>query len=142
MLGAADRCLEMAVDYAKVRVQFGRAIGSFQAIKHILADMFARQELARAAVYAAGATLDHPEVGHPESAARGARIIAGESAMKNARACIQIHGGIGFTWESDLHLYLKRVEYDRRAFGTASKHRERLASVLRARLESGEPVIQ
>jgi alkylation response protein AidB-like acyl-CoA dehydrogenase len=134
-LGIAEGTLEIALAYAKEREQFGRIIGSFQAIKHILADMFARQELARAAVYAAGATLDHPEVGHPESAARGARIIAGESAMKNARACIQIHGGMGYTWEVPDHYYLKRCWVLESAFGSAEEHS--LAIAERVSAESG-----
>lgn len=126
-LGIAEATLEIALAYAKEREQFGRIIGSFQAIKHILADMFARQELARAAVYAAGATLDHPEVGHPESAARGARIIATESAMKNARSCIQIHGGMGYTWEVLDHYYLKRCWVLESAFGTTDEHASAIA---------------
>jgi len=134
-LGIAEGTLEIALAYAKEREQFGRIIGSFQAIKHILADMFTRQELARAAVYAAGATLDHPEVGHPESAARGARIIAGESAMKNARACIQIHGGMGYTWEVPDHYYLKRCWVLESAFGSPDEHA--LAMAERVSAESG-----
>jgi alkylation response protein AidB-like acyl-CoA dehydrogenase len=134
-LGIAEGTLEIALAYAKEREQFGRIIGSFQAIKHILADMFTRQELARAAVYAAGATLDHPEAGHPESAARGARIIAGESAMKNARACIQIHGGMGYTWEVPDHYYLKRCWVLESAFGSPDEHA--LAMAERVSAESG-----
>jgi alkylation response protein AidB-like acyl-CoA dehydrogenase len=121
-LGIAQATLDIALAYAKEREQFGRTIGSFQAIKHILADMFARQELARASVYAAGATLDHPEVGDPEQAARGAKIVAGESAMKNARACIQVHGGMGYTWEVPDHYYLKRCWVLENGFGAIDEH--------------------
>jgi len=128
LLGIAESTLDLALEYAKQREQFGRTIGSFQAIKHMLADMFARQELARAAVYAAGATLDHPEMGDPVQAALGAKIVAGESAARNARACIQIHGGMGYTWEVPAHYYLKRCWVLESSFGAAEEHCERVAS--------------
>jgi alkylation response protein AidB-like acyl-CoA dehydrogenase len=130
LLGIAEATLELALAYAKQREQFGRSIGSFQAIKHMLADMFVRQELARAAVYAAGATLDHPEVGDVDQAARGAKIVAGESAMKNARACIQIHGGMGYTWEIPAHYYLKRCWVLESTFGAAEEHAEHVAEAV------------
>ncbi len=127
LLGIAEATLELALDYAKKREQFGRTIGSFQAIKHMLADMFVRQEVARAGVYAAGATLDHPEVGDVERAVAGAKITGGESAMKNARACIQIHGGMGYTWEVPAHYYLKRCWVLESVFGTGDEHAADLA---------------
>ena len=130
MLGIAEATRELAVDYAKKREQFGRTIGSFQAIKHLLADMFVRQELARAAVYAAGATLDHPEVGDLVRAVSAAKICAGEAAMKNSRTCIQVHGGMGFTWEVPAHYYLKRSWVFECVFGTVEEHAERIASRL------------
>jgi alkylation response protein AidB-like acyl-CoA dehydrogenase len=139
-LGIAEATLEIALAYAKEREQFGRIIGSFQAIKHMLADMFARQELARAAVYAAGATLDHPEVGDVEAACRGARIIAGESAMKNARACIQIHGGMGYTWEVPDHYYLKRCWVLESAFGSVHEHSLAIAEQVAAAGAMGDEV--
>jgi alkylation response protein AidB-like acyl-CoA dehydrogenase len=126
-LGIAEATLELALDYAKKREQFGRTIGSFQAIKHMLADMFVRQEVARAGVYAAGATLDHPEVGDVERAVAGAKITSSESAMKNARACVQIHGGMGYTWEVPAHYYLKRCWVLESVFGTGDEHAAELA---------------
>ncbi len=134
MLGIADATRELAVDYAKKREQFGRPIGAFQAIKHLLADMFVRQEVARAAVYAAGATLDDPEVGDLLRAVSAAKITAGEAAMKNSRTCIQVHGGMGFTWEVPAHYYLKRSWVLETVFGTVEEHAERIASRIEATL--------
>ncbi|HEX7521525.1 MAG TPA: acyl-CoA dehydrogenase [Acidimicrobiia bacterium] len=108
-LGLAQRMTELSVAYAKEREQFDRPIGSFQAIKHLLADMLVRTEVARAAVYAAGAHLDDPDL---EGAARvisGATLLATEAAITNGKAATQVHGGMGFTWEVDVHLYLKRA---------------------------------
>ncbi len=127
LLGIAEVTLELSVEYAGRREQFGRPIGSFQALKHLMADMFVRLEQARAAVYAAGATLDHPEVGDPERAAATAKLCAGEAALKNARACIQIHGGMGFTWEMPPHYYLKRAWVLETVFGTGEEHAEAVA---------------
>ena len=126
-LGIAEASLELAVDYAKKREQFDRPIGSFQAIKHILADMYVRQEVARAAVYAAGATLDDPEVGDVVRAVSAAKITAGEAAHKNSRACIQVHGGMGYTWEVPAHYFLKRSWVFETLFGTTEEHSERAA---------------
>lgn len=108
LLGIAEETLALATRYACERQQFDRPIGSFQAIKHMLADGYVRQELARASVYAAGVLLDESSEAAGASVAT-ARRIAGEAAMKNARACIQVHGGMGFTWESPVHYYLKRA---------------------------------
>jgi alkylation response protein AidB-like acyl-CoA dehydrogenase len=126
-LGIAESTLELAVEYAKKREQFDRPIASFQAIKHFAADMHVRVELARAAVYAAGATLDDPTIGDPERAAASARVVAGDAAMKNARMCIQIYGGMGFTWEMPPHYYLKRAMVLENAFGTTDAYSEAVA---------------
>ena len=126
-LGVAEAAQQLATEYAKHREQFGRVIGSFQAIKHLLADAFVRQELARAGVYAAGATLDQPEVGSPERAVAAAKIAAGEAALKNARCCVQVHGGMGYTWEIPAHYYLKRALVLENAFGTSEEYSERMA---------------
>jgi alkylation response protein AidB-like acyl-CoA dehydrogenase len=134
LLGIACETLTMANDYAKQREQFGRPIGSFQAIKHILADMFVRQEVARAAAYAAGATLDDPEVGDVPRAVSSAKLTAGEAAMKNSRACIQVHGGMGFTWEIPAHFYLKRTWVLESIFGTGDEHADRIADGIEASL--------
>jgi len=130
LLGIAESTQELAVAYARQREQFGRPIGGFQAIKHSCADLFVRQEMARAAVYAAGATLDQPEVGDPARAVSSAKVVAFEAAMKNARACIQIHGGMGYTWEMPPHWYLKRAWVLGASFGTSEAHQERLAAAL------------
>jgi alkylation response protein AidB-like acyl-CoA dehydrogenase len=131
-LGICESTVELAVAYAREREQFGRPIGGFQALKHIMADMFVRQEAARAAAYAAGATLDHPAVGDVDRAAASAKLCAGEAAIKNARACIQVHGGMGYTWEVPAHYYLKRAYVLENVFGTAEEHAEGVAERLGA----------
>jgi alkylation response protein AidB-like acyl-CoA dehydrogenase len=127
LLGIAEITTELAVEYAKKREQFGRPIAAFQAVKHLCADMFVRQEVARAAVYAAGATLDDPGVGDLERSVAGAKLNAGECALRNARSCIQVYGGMGFTWEMPPHYYLKRVWVLGSVFGTAEECEERVA---------------
>jgi alkylation response protein AidB-like acyl-CoA dehydrogenase len=129
-LGIAEFTQELATAYAKQREQFGRPIGGFQAVKHLLADMFVRQEVARAAVYAAGATIDRPEVGDVARAVAAAKATAGEGALRNARSCIQVHGGMGYTWEVPAHYYLKRAWVLENSFGTAAEHEERIAELL------------
>ncbi|MFO7590399.1 MAG: acyl-CoA dehydrogenase family protein [Acidimicrobiia bacterium] len=129
-VGMAAACVEAATAYALDRRQFDRPIGSFQAVKHILADMVVRAELARAAVDAAAVTLDDPAVGDVDRAISGARILATEAALKNAKDSMQVHGGMGFTWEVDVHLYLKRAWILNTAFGTASAHADALAAGL------------
>lgn len=108
-VGIAGRLTDLAVDYAKSREQFGRTIGGFQAVKHICADMYARAELARVAVQAAAVTLDDPEVGDVGRAVAGAKLLADEAATMNGRSCVQVHGGMGFTWEVPVHFFLKRA---------------------------------
>lgn len=126
-LGIAEMTAELAVEYAKKREQFDRPIASFQAIKHFAADMHVRQETARAAVYAAGATFDDPSVGDVPRAIASARVVAGEAAMKNARMCIQIYGGMGYTWEMPPHYYLKRAFVLEHAFASADEACETIA---------------
>ncbi|HEY5075895.1 MAG TPA: acyl-CoA dehydrogenase family protein [Acidimicrobiia bacterium] len=109
-LGLADRLTELAVAYATERVQFDRPIGSFQAIKHLLADMLTRTEVARASVYSAGAVLDEAAgVSTTNRLVRGAKVVAGDAAIANGKVATQVFGGMGFTWEVDVHLYLKRA---------------------------------
>jgi alkylation response protein AidB-like acyl-CoA dehydrogenase len=129
-LGLADRLVEMAVEYAKDRRQFGRPIGSFQAIKHLLADMLVRVEVARAAVYAAGAHLDDPGLAGFGRAVAGAKALAGEAAIANGKAATQVHGGMGYTWEVDVHLYLKRAWVLDTHFGPAERQCDALAATL------------
>jgi alkylation response protein AidB-like acyl-CoA dehydrogenase len=108
-VGIATATLEMATEYSKDREQFGRPVGSFQAIKHICADMLVRSELARVALHAAAVVADDPETGDPVRSAAGATLLGVEAALENSRKCIQVHGGIGFTWELPAHLYLMRA---------------------------------
>jgi hypothetical protein len=129
-LGLADRLAEMAVEYAKERMQFDRPIGSFQAIKHVCADMAVRAEVARAAVYAAGAHLDAAGVPGLDRAIAGAKALAGEAAIANGKSATQVHGGMGFTWEVDVHLYLKRAWVLDTRFGSAADHCDALAASL------------
>ncbi|HJT37023.1 MAG TPA: acyl-CoA dehydrogenase family protein [Actinomycetota bacterium] len=129
MCGGAQRCLDMAVQYAKDRVQFGRPIGSFQAIKHKCADMLLEVESAKTATYYAlwVAAADDPEL---PVAAPMAKAYAADAFFKAARDNIQVHGGIGFTWEHDAHLYYRRAKSDELMFGDAPYHRELLAQRL------------
>ena len=127
-VGMAQACTEAATAYSLVRHQFDRPIGSFQAVKHLLADMAVRAELAQASVHAAAVTLDDPDIGDLDRAVSGARLIAGEAALKNAKTSLQVHGGIGFTWEADVHLYLKRAWVLNTHFGTPADHADALAA--------------
>jgi alkylation response protein AidB-like acyl-CoA dehydrogenase len=129
-LGVAEAALELACEWAKRREQFGRPIGSFQALKHLMADMLVRKEQARCAVWAAGATLDDPSVGDAARSVSVAKAMAGEAALRNARACIQIHGGMGYTWEMPPHFHLKRALVLENVFGTTDEHCEAVAERL------------
>jgi alkylation response protein AidB-like acyl-CoA dehydrogenase len=123
MIGGAQALLASAVAYAKLRVQFGRPIGTFQAIKHKCADMLLDVELAKsAAYYAAQAEAEHdPETPGLASMAKAA---AADAYMRTAANCIQIHGGIGFTWENDTHLWFKRAKSSEVLLGDPNYHRE------------------
>ena len=125
-VGGAQACLEMAVSYAKVRKQFGRPIGSFQAIKHKCADMLAQVESARSAAYYAGWALSEDNEERPLMASL-AKSYCSESYFFSAAENIQIHGGIGFTWEHNAHLYFKRAKSSELLFGDPSFHREKIA---------------
>jgi alkylation response protein AidB-like acyl-CoA dehydrogenase len=127
-LGGAARALEMAVEYAKVREQFGRKIGSFQAIKHMAAEMAADVEPTRSLVWYAAYAFDHRLREAPRAAAI-AKARLGEVYCRTAERSVQIHGGIGFTWEHDLHLWFKRARWNQVAFGDPTFHRERLATI-------------
>ena len=125
-LGGAQRCLDLSVDYAKQRVQFGRPIGSFQAIKHKCADMLLRVESARSAVYYAAWAAS---VGDPELPALAslAKAYCSDAYFHCAAEAVQIHGGVGFTWEHDVHLYFKRAKSSETLLGDATYHRELVA---------------
>jgi alkylation response protein AidB-like acyl-CoA dehydrogenase len=129
-VGMAEACVAAATEYSLERRQFDRPIGSFQAVKHILADMAVRAEVARAAADAAAVTLDDPDIGDVVRVVSGARLLASEAALKNAKASMQVHGGMGFTWEVDVHLYLKRAWVLNTVFGTPGAHADAVAATL------------
>ncbi|MEV6956198.1 acyl-CoA dehydrogenase family protein [Streptomyces sp. NPDC051183] len=122
-LGSALRTVELAVEYAGQREQFGQPIGAFQAVKHLCAQMLVRAEVARTAVYAAAVTADAGEVA-------AAKLLADEAAVLGARDCLQVHGGMGFTWEADVHLHLKRAWARAEQWRTAAQAQELLAAEL------------
>ena len=128
-VGGAQKCLEMAVEYAKVRKQFGRAIGSFQAVKHKCADMLVQVESAKSSAYAAGwAAVNDPE--EFSISAPLAKSFCADAYFFCAAESIQIHGGIGFTWEHDAHLYFKRAKTNQLMFGDGTAWRAILADRL------------
>jgi alkylation response protein AidB-like acyl-CoA dehydrogenase len=128
-VGVAARVTAMTVDYAKERKQFGRAIGSYQAVSHACAQMFLETEGARNLALWAAWALDHdPEQAH--LAAYCAKAYASDAATNVCRSALQVHGGIGFTWEHDLHLFLKRAEANAHAYGDPRWHREQVAGLL------------
>jgi len=129
MTGGAGRCLDMAVEYAKNRIQFGRPIGSFQAIKHKCADMLLRVESAKAASYYA-AWIAAEDTGELPVAASLAKAYCSDAYFFCATENIQVHGGMGFTWEHDAHLYFRRAKCSELLFGDGTYHRELLAQRL------------
>ncbi|WLW54216.1 acyl-CoA dehydrogenase family protein [Streptomyces sp. YU58] len=122
-LGTAGRVCELAVQHARTREQFGRPVGAFQAVKHLCADMLVRTEVARAAVYAAAVTAGPADIA-------AARLLADEAAVRGARDCLQVHGGMGFTWESEVHLHLKRAWVRAQRGGSDTESEEVLAADL------------
>jgi alkylation response protein AidB-like acyl-CoA dehydrogenase len=129
LTGIAGRALGMTLDYAKQRKQFGRVIGSFQAIKHKLADMMVTYETSRSAAYYAHWAVAQADAGQA-AAVSLAKAYAGDMSRAVANESVHIHGGIGFTWEYDLHLFLKRAKVLEYAAGDASWHREQYARAL------------
>jgi alkylation response protein AidB-like acyl-CoA dehydrogenase len=125
-VGGAQKCLDMSVEYAKVRVQFGRPIGSFQAIKHKCADMLLEVESAKSAAYYAGWAAAELNDELPVVASL-AKAYCSDAYFHAAAENIQIHGGIGFTWEHDAHLYFKRAKSSELLLGDPTYHRELLA---------------
>ena len=140
LLGSASRALDLSVEHAKDRVQFGRPIGSFQAVKHRCADMLVDVEGMRSTVYWAAWCIGAAD---PEAhvAASTAKTWCSDASKRVMRSALQVHGGIGFTWEHDLHFFMKRAQLDQLTFGDASFHRARLTSLLRPRVEAGESVV-
>jgi alkylation response protein AidB-like acyl-CoA dehydrogenase len=128
LTGLAQRCLDMTVAYVKERRQFGRPVGSFQGVKHRLADVWVTVSQARAASRYAAACLASGAPDTPIAVAL-AKAYCSDAAVQAAQECVQLHGGIGFTWEHPAHLYLKRAKADSIAFGTAGAHRAALAAL-------------
>jgi alkylation response protein AidB-like acyl-CoA dehydrogenase len=137
LVGLADRALALARTHALERQQFDRPIGAFQAIQHLLADMYVRMMLARSGTYGAAAVLDDLGLDAAgddvATAVASAKVVAAEAAMANARACIQVHGGMGFTWEMMPHYLLKRTWVLEHSFGTTARHTESIAATLGSR---------
>jgi alkylation response protein AidB-like acyl-CoA dehydrogenase len=129
LLGLAQRCLDMTVAYVKERRQFARPIGSFQGVKHRLADLWTAIAQARAASRYAAACLAEDDPDTPVAVAL-AKSACSDVAVLAAEECVQLHGGIGFTWEHPAHLYLKRAKASSVGFGTAGAHREALADLV------------
>ena len=124
-----QRTLDLTVEYAKTRKQFGKPIGMFQAVQHQCADMYLETESARSAVYYAGWALEENSPDAP-NAVSIAKMYASDAARTVGNRGIQIHGGMGFTWENDIHLYYRRAKASETAFGDATFHRERIASLV------------
>ena len=142
LVGLADRMITITADYAKERKQFGRPIGSFQAVKHLLAGAQVKLEFARPVTYAAAWSSAHRE---PDASRRAsmAKAYAAEAATEAARVSLQVHGAIGYTWECDLHLFLKRAWALVPAWGDAAEHRNKvLASVIAERASQRERATQ
>ena len=137
MLGASRRCMDMSVEYAKVRQQFGQPIGTFQAIKHACAEMLLEVENAHAATYYAAWAQD-AGAADAALAASAAKAYVCEASRKVCGSAIQVHGGIGFTWEYDLHLYFKRAKHFEPLYGDADFHRERALTLMLGQLAGQE----
>jgi alkylation response protein AidB-like acyl-CoA dehydrogenase len=129
MCGGAQRVLDMTVDYAKLRVTFGKPIGSYQGVKHRCADMLVEIENAKSLTYYAAWAVDEGGAEAPLAVSM-AKAAASDASRKVSAAGIQLHGGIGMTWDHDLHLYLKRAKACEVAFGDATWHRERVARLI------------
>jgi alkylation response protein AidB-like acyl-CoA dehydrogenase len=127
-VGGAAACLDMAAEYAKIRHQFSRPIGSFQAIKHKLADLLLQVEMGRSALDRALQAADDPV--RLAEAAEVAKIWCSDAYVVAATENVHVNGGTGFTWEHDAHLYFRRARADEVLLGNATAHRERLAALL------------
>jgi alkylation response protein AidB-like acyl-CoA dehydrogenase len=130
MCGGAQRVLDMTTEYAKIRVAFGKPIGTYQGVKHKAADMLVDVENAKSLTYYAAWAADENS---PETALATsmAKAYVSDAYRKVSAAGIQLHGGIGFTWEHDLHLYFKRAKASEFTFGDATHHRERVAQLIK-----------
>jgi alkylation response protein AidB-like acyl-CoA dehydrogenase len=131
LIGLGERMIEIAAEYARQREQFGKPIGSFQAVKHLMSDALLKVEFAKAPTYRAAWSLANGE----SSASRDvsmAKALASEAAYRSSRSSMQVHGGIGYTWEADLQLFMKKAWALSRAYGDATWHRRRVSSAVLA----------
>jgi alkylation response protein AidB-like acyl-CoA dehydrogenase len=138
LAGIAQRAMEMAVEYARDRKQFGRPIGAYQAVSHRCAQMLLETEGARSAAYYGAWTAD-AEPSSLEQAASMAKAYASDAGWRVCSSSLQVHGGIGFTWEHDLHFFLKRAKVDALLWGSAAEHRERVAGLSGVGEEAAAP---
>ena len=129
LVGGMQRTLDLTVEYAKTRKQFGKPIGMFQAVQHQCADMYLETESSRSAVYYAGWALEENAL-DAATAVSIAKMYSSDAGRTVGNRGIQIHGGMGFTWENDIHLYYRRAKASETAFGDATFHRERIASMV------------
>jgi alkylation response protein AidB-like acyl-CoA dehydrogenase len=127
-IGAMERLFEVTLQYAKDRIAFGRPIGSFQAIKHLLADLSFLLEASKAGAAAATRAVQDNTPDAPEIASM-TKAFVGDSSTEMAQGCLQVHGGIGYTWDHDLHLYLRRLAVNTALYGEPSWHRERVCTI-------------
>ena len=127
LIGLGERMIEIAADYARQREQFGKPIGSFQAVKHLMSDALLRVEFAKAPTYRAAWSLAHGEPTASRDVSM-AKALASEAAYRSSRSSMQVHGGIGYTWEADLQLFMKKAWALQRAYGDATWHRRRVSS--------------
>src|SRR5919205_542745 len=137
-VGVAQKAMEMAVEYARERKQFGRAIGSYQAVSHRCAQMLLEVEGSRSAAYYAGWCADSEPDSLP-AAASGAKAYSSDAGWRVCNSSLQVHGGIGFTWEHDLHFFLKRAKTNAMLYGSAREHRDRVAALALGKSEAGVP---
>jgi alkylation response protein AidB-like acyl-CoA dehydrogenase len=138
MVGGMQRTLDLTVEYAKARKQFGKPIGMFQAVQHHCADMYLETESSRSAVYYAAWALQE-NAPDAASAVSIAKMYASDASRTVGNRGIQVHGGMGFTWENDLHLYYRRAKASETFLGDATFHRERLARLV---IDSGAVSVQ
>ncbi|MFT3791219.1 MAG: acyl-CoA dehydrogenase family protein [Rudaea sp.] len=136
LVGLAQRTLDLGVDYAAQRKQFGKAIGSFQAVKHHLADVAVKIEFARPVLHHAAWTLQHDDR-NAVAAVSHAKLAAGEAALLAARKSLQVHGAIGYTWEADLQMYMKRAWALEATWGSRAWHKQRVAARAFADADAG-----
>ncbi|MGA8144218.1 MAG: acyl-CoA dehydrogenase family protein [Candidatus Acidiferrales bacterium] len=134
MVGGMQRTLDITVEYAKMRKQFGKPIGMFQAVQHQCADMYLETESSRSAAYYAAWALEENAPDAPVAVSI-AKMYASDASRTVGNRGIQVHGGMGFTWENDVHLYYRRAKYSETAFGDATYHRERIARLV---IDAGE----